>query len=56
MLWLEKDAREDWSDELYAEATRELPAELTITYCDRNGQIKLFVAADRLRRRLNSGH
>ena len=36
---LEKDAWEDWSDELYAEASRELPAELAITYCDRNGQI-----------------
>ena len=36
---LEKDAWEDWSDVLYAEASRELPAELTITYCDRNGQI-----------------
>jgi hypothetical protein len=36
---LGKDAWEDWSDELYAEASRELPAELTITYCDRNGQI-----------------
>lgn len=36
---LEKDAWEDWSDELYTEASRELPAELHITYCDRNGQI-----------------
>lgn len=35
---LEKDAWEDWSDELYAEASRELPAALTITYRDRNGQ------------------
>lgn len=35
----QKDAWEDWSDELYAEASRELAAELTITYCDRNGQI-----------------
>lgn len=36
---LDKDAWEDWSDELYAEASRELAAEMTITYCDRNGQI-----------------
>lgn len=35
---LEKDAWEDWSDELYAEASRVLPASLTITYRDRNGQ------------------
>lgn len=38
-LPIDKDAWEDWSDELYADASRELPAELTITYCDRNGQI-----------------
>ena len=36
---LEKDAWEDWSDDLYGEASRELVAELAITYCDRNGQI-----------------
>lgn len=34
-----KDAWEDWSDELYAQASRELTVDLAITYCDRNGQI-----------------
>lgn len=36
---LEKDAWEDWRDESCAEPSRELTAELTITYCDRNDQI-----------------
>ena len=36
---LDKDAWEDWSEELYAKASRELREELKITYCDRNGQI-----------------
>ena len=34
----EKDAWEDWSDELYAEASRELAVDLGITYCDRDGK------------------
>ena len=37
---LEKDAWEDWSDELYTEATRELSASLTITYrASHKGQV-----------------
>jgi hypothetical protein len=35
---LKKDAWEDWDDELYAAAARELTADLRIAYVDANGQ------------------
>lgn len=35
----DRDAWEDWSDELYGAESRELAVDLAITYCDRDGKL-----------------
>ena len=35
----DKDAWEEWSDELYGGDSRELAVDLSITYCDRDGRL-----------------